>query len=70
VGVVGGVEVGGGGVVGLLLDVVGAGVGVAWVVVGVGDKWLVVGVGDGVADWVGGVAMGTPLPPGLNSTST
>ena len=29
-----------------------------------------VGVGDGVADWVDGVGMGTPLPPGLNSTST
>jgi hypothetical protein len=65
VGVVGAVDVGGGGeVVGFVLDVVGLGVGVAWLVVGVG------GVGDGVADWVDGVGMGRPLPPGLNSTST
>src|SRR5689334_9138095 len=61
VGLVGEVDVGGGEVVVFVLDVVGVGVGVGW---------LVVGVGDGVADWVDGVGMGTPLPPGLNSTST
>jgi hypothetical protein len=70
VGVVGEVDVGSGEVAGFVLGVVGVGVGVEWLVVGVGVEWLVVGVGDCVGDWVDGVGMGTPPPPGLNSTST